>query len=190
MTPLRRFFPLLVTLVLSAAAARASAPTPRPNIIVLLCDDLGYGDLSCFAHPTLRTPHLDQLAREGVKFTDFYSASPVCSLSQRIAGRAASDSGTSSTTGWHSASICAPMLKRFSASRTTYPCATSDVVALLVLEHQCRVHNQLVSAAMNYRRIHWLQKSLDPNADPDAGAAGNLAILSLLAELRLLLAPQ
>ena len=56
------------------------------------------------------------------------AASPVCSLSQRMAGRAASASGTSSTTGWHSASICAPMLKRFSASRTTYPCATRDCV--------------------------------------------------------------
>jgi hypothetical protein len=56
-----------------------------------------------------------------------------------------------------------------------YPRATSDIVALMVLEHQCQVHNQLVSAAMNYRRIHWLQKSLDPNADPDAGAAGKHA---------------
>jgi hypothetical protein len=45
----------------------------------------------------------------------------------------------------------------------------------MVLEHQCRVHNLLVSAAMNYRRIHWLQKSLDPAADPDQGAAGKHA---------------
>ncbi len=52
---------------------------------------------------------------------------------------------------------------------------TSDIVALMVLEHQCRLHNQLVSAGMNYRRIHWLQKSLDPAADPDAGSAGKHA---------------
>lgn len=53
--------------------------------------------------------------------------------------------------------------------------ATSDIVALMVLEHQCLLHNQLVSAAMNYRRIHWLQKSLDPQGDPDAGSAGKHA---------------
>jgi arylsulfatase A len=61
--------------------SRASAPAgpARPNIIVLLCDDLGYGDLSCFAHPAIRTPNLDQLAAEGLKLTHCYSASPVCS---------------------------------------------------------------------------------------------------------------
>jgi hypothetical protein len=58
---------------------------------------------------------------------------------------------------------------------TRYPRATSDIVALMLLEHQCIVHNQLVAASMNYRRIHWLQKSLDPAADPDAGAAGKHA---------------
>jgi hypothetical protein len=58
---------------------------------------------------------------------------------------------------------------------TRYPRSTSDIVALMLLEHQCIVHNQLVSATMNYRRIHWLQKSLDPAADPDAGAAGKHA---------------
>ncbi|MEO6245906.1 MAG: sulfatase-like hydrolase/transferase, partial [Opitutaceae bacterium] len=68
--------------VASASAVLRAADAPRPNIIVLLCDDLGYGDLSCFAHPTIRTPHLDQLAREGTKFTHAYSASPVCSPSR------------------------------------------------------------------------------------------------------------
>ena len=52
---------------------------------------------------------------------------------------------------------------------------TSDIVALMVLEHQCQVHNQLVAAGMNYRRIYWLQKSLDPTADPDSGTAGKHA---------------
>ncbi len=54
----------------------------RPNIVVFLCDDLGYGDLACYGHPHIRTPHLDQLAREGIRFTDFYSAAPVCSPSR------------------------------------------------------------------------------------------------------------
>ena len=55
---------------------------PRQNFVVLLCDDLGYGDLSCFAHPMIRTPNLDRLASEGVKFTHCYASSPVCSASR------------------------------------------------------------------------------------------------------------
>lgn len=54
----------------------------KPNIIILLCDDLGYGDLSCFAHPATKTPHLDKLASEGLKLTNCYSAMPVCSPSR------------------------------------------------------------------------------------------------------------
>ncbi len=56
-----------------------------------------------------------------------------------------------------------------------YPRATSDIVALMVLEHQCLIHNHLVAAAMNYRRILWLQRSLDPESADDAGAAGRFA---------------
>ena len=52
---------------------------------------------------------------------------------------------------------------------------TSDVVALMVLEHQCALHNQFTAAAIQYRRLHWLQKSLDPNADPATGSAGRQA---------------
>lgn len=56
-----------------------------------------------------------------------------------------------------------------------YPRPTSDIVSLMLLEHQCQLHNQLIAAGMNYRRIHWLHKSLDPAADPDAGLAGKQA---------------
>jgi arylsulfatase A-like enzyme len=49
----------------------------RPNIVVLFADDLGYGDLASFGHPTIRTPNLDQLAAEGMRLTSFYSA-PWC----------------------------------------------------------------------------------------------------------------
>ncbi len=57
------------------------SPTP-PNIVILFADDLGYGDLGSFGHPTIRTPHLDQMAREGLRMTDFYVAAPVCSPSR------------------------------------------------------------------------------------------------------------
>jgi arylsulfatase A len=55
---------------------------PRPNIVVLLCDDLGYGDLGCFGHPRIRTPAIDRLAREGARLTCLYAGAPVCSPSR------------------------------------------------------------------------------------------------------------
>lgn len=64
---------------------------------------------------------------------------------------------------------------------------TSDVVALMVLEHQCVVHNHLTAAAQDYRRIHWLQKSLNADEDPDQGAAGRHADESARKILGLLL---
>ena len=54
----------------------------RPNIIMIYVDDMGYGDLGCYGHPVHRTPHLDQMAREGARFTDFYVAQAVCSASR------------------------------------------------------------------------------------------------------------
>lgn len=56
-----------------------------------------------------------------------------------------------------------------------YPCATSDVVALLVLEHQCQAHNLLTAAKMNYDRACFLSKSIDPAGNPDEGSAGRVA---------------
>ena len=54
----------------------------RPNIILINCDDLGYGDLGCYGSDRNSTPALDRLAEEGMRFTDFYMASPVCSPSR------------------------------------------------------------------------------------------------------------
>jgi arylsulfatase A len=49
-----------------------------PNIIILFADDLGYGDLGCYGHPTIKTPNLDKMAKEGIRFTSFYTAASVC----------------------------------------------------------------------------------------------------------------
>ncbi len=69
-----------------SALAQTPSPTNRndalPNIIYILADDLGYFDLGCYGNPYNETPHLDSLARHGLRFTQAYSASPVCSPSR------------------------------------------------------------------------------------------------------------
>jgi arylsulfatase A-like enzyme len=50
--------------------------------VIILADDLGYGDLGCYGHPSIRTPNLDRMAAEGMRFTDFYSAAEVCTPSR------------------------------------------------------------------------------------------------------------
>jgi len=54
----------------------------RPNVVLIVADDLGYGDLACYGNPGIRTPNLDRMAREGMKFTQFATASPLCSPSR------------------------------------------------------------------------------------------------------------
>src|SRR5687767_13996297 len=56
----------------------SSAKESRPNVVFILADDLGWGDLSCYGRPDYRTPNIDLLALQGTKFTDAYSASAVC----------------------------------------------------------------------------------------------------------------
>jgi len=72
-----------------------AAEASRPNVVVILCDDLGYGDLGCYGHPHIQTPHLDTLARDGIRLTDCYAVAPVCSSSRAglLTGRNPNRSG-------------------------------------------------------------------------------------------------
>ncbi len=83
--PSRLAWTTLAPLVLAASltVTNALAQTQRPpNVVLVMTDDQGYGDLSCFGHPTIHTPHLDELAAGGMKLTQFYVACPVCSPSR------------------------------------------------------------------------------------------------------------
>jgi arylsulfatase A len=66
------------SLIVSASAADAARPAGRPNLVFVLIDDFGYADSGPYGAKDIRTPHMDRLAREGVRFTDFYANAPVC----------------------------------------------------------------------------------------------------------------
>lgn len=76
----RKAFILLFSLF--SMVASVDAQHQQPNIIVIFVDDLGYGDLSCFGHPTIMTPNIDQMAAEGMRFTQFYVAASICTPSR------------------------------------------------------------------------------------------------------------
>jgi len=84
---IRAFVTFVVALVAAAGAAPAGAQT-RPNILLIVTDDVGYGDIGSYGAPDVKTPNLDRLAREGTRFSDFYAA-PTCSPTRAslISGR-------------------------------------------------------------------------------------------------------
>src|SRR5262249_22467668 len=67
---------------ISLAACAAGAQPRRPNIILILADDLGYGDVGCYGQTQIQTPNIDRLAAEGVRFTQAYAGSTVCAPSR------------------------------------------------------------------------------------------------------------
>lgn len=102
-----KFF-LVFTLFVSVSCKEKQGVTPKdvlntqeeksikqPNIVVFLCDDLGYGDLGAYGHSIIETPNIDKLAASGIKLTNFYSAAPVCSPSRvgLLTGRSPNKAG-------------------------------------------------------------------------------------------------
>lgn len=68
--------------LLAVAFAAPAFGANKPNIVIILADDLGYGDVGCFGNKTIKTPHIDKLAAEGARFTNFYVSQPVCTASR------------------------------------------------------------------------------------------------------------
>lgn len=95
----RRFLNTGVALLAAATFlchdTRAQQIKEEPNFIIIFTDDQGYGDLGCYGHPTIKTPHIDRMAREGQRWTNFYSPANVCTPSRAgmLTGRLAIRSG-------------------------------------------------------------------------------------------------
>ncbi|MCP4309732.1 MAG: arylsulfatase [Bacteroidetes bacterium] len=81
---MRSFFIITVLLIIAGCKANRSNQPDKPNIIFILADDLGYGDLGCYGSDLIETPNIDRLAESGMMFTDHYSGSPVCAPSRCV----------------------------------------------------------------------------------------------------------
>jgi arylsulfatase len=78
------FAACLALAALLAGSSTFAADVRPPNIVLIMADDLGYGELGCYGQKKIRTPRLDQMAKEGLRFTQFYSGSPVCAPSRCV----------------------------------------------------------------------------------------------------------
>ena len=81
---LRLLYAFAIILVFVAEVKQSKASEDSPNVIFIMADDLGYGDLGCFGQKVIQTPRLDQMADEGLKMTDFYAGSTVCAPSRCV----------------------------------------------------------------------------------------------------------
>ncbi len=77
-----RFLLTLFCFAAALSSASAAEVPQNPNFVVIFCDDMGWGDLGCFGHPTIATPNLDRMADEGTRMTQFYVAASVCTPSR------------------------------------------------------------------------------------------------------------
>src|SRR5215469_11494546 len=77
----------LLRVLLPALLGAVSIPAPAvggPNLIWVMADDLGYGDIGCYGQKVIRTPHIDRMAAEGLRFTRFYAGATVCAPSRSV----------------------------------------------------------------------------------------------------------
>jgi arylsulfatase A len=97
--PFARLLAVGILFLVTQYPAVAQSATRTPNIVVIFTDDLGYGDLGCYGHPSIRTPQLDAMASAGLRFTDFCSAAEVCTPSRAalLTGRYPPRSGMAGT---------------------------------------------------------------------------------------------
>src|SRR5262245_33267140 len=79
-----RFWVTALAMVAGAAPSTQAAEKSRPNIVLIMADDLGYGDVGCYGQKLIKTPHIDELARDGLRFTDFHCGAPVCAPSRCV----------------------------------------------------------------------------------------------------------
>lgn len=119
--------------------------TQRPNVVMLLADDLGWGDLGCFGSETIPTPNIDSIAEGGVKFTEWYSNSPVCSPSRAslMTGRYPERAGVETILG---------------GTRHTAGLPHQDTIASLLRERQYRTGifgKWHLGAAEEYSPLHF-----------------------------------
>lgn len=131
-----------------------------PNIIIIYADDLGYGDLGCYGHPSIRTPHLDQMAAKGLKFTQFYVGASVCtpSRAELLTGRLPVRSGMvsdrirvlfpNSTRGLSGAEVTLPEILKEQGYRTAIvgkwqPAETHDPPLLYNVETEPSVQRNV-----------------------------------------------
>src|SRR5688572_5644943 len=76
--PVQVSYPVVLLIAICSLHSGAAA-ADKPNIVLLLADDLGYADVGCYGCPDIRTPHIDGLAKQGLRLTNFYSNGPECS---------------------------------------------------------------------------------------------------------------
>src|SRR5262245_24443586 len=79
---MNRWFIVLAAVISCRVCAQTNSAATRPNVIFILADDLGYGDVGCYGQKKIQTPNLDRMAAEGVRFTQAYAGTAVCAPSR------------------------------------------------------------------------------------------------------------